>query len=497
MTYIDPLDESANEKWWKKATKSSAACSVVESIRDWNQAFLIRRGKDVIAANLPTKTVTCKHVAALPLELFVYEKYENDFLNILQKFQKLEKNGWNPVSQKRMRQYFEVMLAYAGCMRSALIHPLLPGGGRNFTVFFSPTRSCMSHVLTSLEKHNRCVCCKRQVKAHQKEKNVSQEQNDNLDNLEDENINGEDDDLMVDDVEEVEAKNKDFAFDSNKGTGEIVAIPATMCKTAEKGIRHFACESCVEDLEEKGAGCPLCETLIGRLRLDSGRQDLLRKKKEGTKHAGSVAAEEGSEDFEIYRRVYCKNLWGGFRASAKLESIIEDFFKIPVDEKALVVSFFKGKSFMLFAACFFDGVKSAHNGPTIWLCVVGISFFVGSLDLLEAMFHDLGIETARFDGDIPNDAREDELDRFKDDSSNCRVLLMTVQTGGTGLNLVCANHVWFVDRFWNPMVMAQCEDRCYRLGQKKDVDITYHDVNMTIDTVMSQISKSVVFFASS
>ena len=63
------------------------------------------------------------------------------------------------------------------------------------------------------------------------------------------------------------------------------------------------------------------------------------------------------------------------------------------------------------------------------------------------MFSDLEVETARFDGDIGNEDREEELRRFKN-RPECRILLMTVQTGGTGLNLVCANHVWFVDRFW-------------------------------------------------
>jgi len=38
--------------------------------------------------------------------------------------------------------------------------------------------------------------------------------------------------------------------------------------------------------------------------------------------------------------------------------------------------------------------------------------------------------------------------------------------------------------------MEQCEDRAYRLGQKRDVDITYHDVSYTIDDVMRYINDS-------
>lgn len=33
----------------------------------------------------------------------------------------------------------------------------------------------------------------------------------------------------------------------------------------------------------------------------------------------------------------------------------------------------------------------------------------------------------------------------------------------------------------------QCEDRCFRIGQTKEVDVTYHDVPYTIDDIMRKI----------
>lgn len=136
--------------------------------------------------------------------------------------------------------------------------------------------------------------------------------------------------------------------------------------------------------------------MLGRLHLDSGRQDLLKKKKEGNPQDDTVAVETQPEDMGIPRHIYCRGTLGGFKSTAKLESIVNDFRALPQDEKCLIVSFFKG-----------------------------------SLDLLEGIFDELGAETARFDGDISSDEREDELDRFKTRES-CRILLMTVQTGGTG-----------------------------------------------------------------
>ena len=66
---------------------------------------------------------------------------------------------------------------------------------------------------------------------------------------------------------------------------------------------------------------------------------------------------------------------------------------------------------------------------------------------------------------------------------------MTVQSGGVGLNVVEGNHIAFLDRWFNPFVHDQAEDRCFRLGQKKDVSVHYFDVGATVDEVMFQINK--------
>lgn len=42
----------------------------------------------------------------------------------------------------------------------------------------------------------------------------------------------------------------------------------------------------------------------------------------------------------------------------------------------------------------------------------------------------------------------------------------------------------FIDRWFNPFVHEQAEDRLYRLGQKRDVNVTYYDISYTIDQCM-------------
>ena len=52
-----------------------------------------------------------------------------------------------------------------------------------------------------------------------------------------------------------------------------------------------------------------------------------------------------------------------------------------------------------------------------------------------------------------------------------QVMLLSLQAGGVGLNLIGANHVFIVDMHWNPALEEQAADRCHRMGQKKDVFI--------------------------
>ena len=49
--------------------------------------------------------------------------------------------------------------------------------------------------------------------------------------------------------------------------------------------------------------------------------------------------------------------------------------------------------------------------------------------------------------------------------------VLSLQAGGTGLNLTNAQHVIHFDRWWNPAIEDQATDRAYRIGQTKDVQI--------------------------
>ena len=73
-------------------------------------------------------------------------------------------------------------------------------------------------------------------------------------------------------------------------------------------------------------------------------------------------------------------------------------------------------------------------------------------------------------GGIPQQKRQELVDRFQSPDGPS-IFVLTVKTGGTGLNLTAATHVFHYDRWWNPAVENQATDRAYRIGQKKNVQV--------------------------
>ena len=317
----------------------------------------------------------------------------------------------------------KMMLSCASCMNLALIHEILPDKGRQLSVLFSPSLSNNQAVKKKLERPDRCVCCKRRTKlASRRSKAVATTDLDALDSEGDDAIDEVD---IEDDIEGLGLSRSDHESDrnlfwqktiedekrqSNKkpGTGDILPIDATLCRfSAEADICHYACTSCIADMKKEDKFCPLCKDLLERSGCLNGTVETAK-----IDDCTDTVADEGVTPDVAAEHVYCKGVFGGFVASKKLHVLLDNFkTKVPVSDKVLLVSFFKG-----------------------------------TLDLLEAMFHANNIGVARFDGDIKANEREAQLNRFKT-SPLCRILLMTAHTGGTGLNIVEANHVWFADRY--------------------------------------------------
>ena len=74
-------------------------------------------------------------------------------------------------------------------------------------------------------------------------------------------------------------------------------------------------------------------------------------------------------------------------------------------------------------------------------------------------------------GAISGEARQNAVDQFQDSAAGFNAIIISPKAGGIGLTLTQANHVLHLERWWNPAIEDQCNDRAYRIGQKKDVTI--------------------------
>ena len=87
---------------------------------------------------------------------------------------------------------------------------------------------------------------------------------------------------------------------------------------------------------------------------------------------------------------------------------------------------------------------------------------------------------SRSQGDIPQYERGDIIERFKT-SNEHKALILSLRVGGLGLNLQEASYVFHLDRWWNPAVERQAEDRSHRMGQTIKVNVIKYSCAGTIE----------------
>lgn len=98
-----------------------------------------------------------------------------------------------------------------------------------------------------------------------------------------------------------------------------------------------------------------------------------------------------------------------------------------------------------------------------------VLIFANYLHALECVASDLeaaGLEYLVMTGATRD--RQNLVNRFQEDES-IRVFLMTLKTGGLGLNLTAADYVFIFDPWWNKAAENQAIDRTHRIGQDKKV----------------------------
>ncbi len=112
--------------------------------------------------------------------------------------------------------------------------------------------------------------------------------------------------------------------------------------------------------------------------------------------------------------------------------------------------------------------------------------FIQTLEHTEKMLKEAGIPVFVLHGSIPTKQRQKVLREFNE-SNGGAVLVMTLKTGGVGLNLTKASYVFHLEPWWNPSVENQATDRAHRLGQKKAVQVFRYIMHESLEEKMEQL----------
>ena len=89
-------------------------------------------------------------------------------------------------------------------------------------------------------------------------------------------------------------------------------------------------------------------------------------------------------------------------------------------------------------------------------------------------------------GDMPLEARSVAIERFRRRAEH-KAMVISLRAGGLGLNLQEASYVFHLDRWWNPAVERQAEDRAHRMGQTVKVNVIKYSCAGTIEERIDKI----------
>ncbi|PNY25409.1 DNA excision repair protein ERCC-6-like 2 [Tolypocladium capitatum] len=102
--------------------------------------------------------------------------------------------------------------------------------------------------------------------------------------------------------------------------------------------------------------------------------------------------------------------------------------------------------------------------------VLVFSHSVRLLRILHHLFTNTSYNVSYLDGSLSYEQRQEVVDTFNSDPTQF-VFLISTKAGGVGLNITSANKVVIIDPHWNPSYDLQAQDRAYRIGQTRDVEV--------------------------
>jgi len=233
-----------------------------------------------------------------------------------------------------MKKLFTELMASMTLMRASLIHPVMPGDGREITMKLSPTRNKMlSKVGRKIA--SQCVCCTKNPTITVRKQDDAKPKSSRRDEE-----GGSDEAMESSDAEDSDYLSHDESDENDDEwlkrrqkeieiKGPLVPVPEYMCDCS-KTCRHFIhskCLECIESGEAPISICPRCHDLHNRLIRSEG----------STKYCSNIS---------LFPKLFPESR--GITPSTKIQAIIDWFLRVPKGEKAIIYSLFtESLDFML------------------------------------------------------------------------------------------------------------------------------------------------------
>ncbi|EGG12934.1 uncharacterized protein MELLADRAFT_87196 [Melampsora larici-populina 98AG31] len=128
--------------------------------------------------------------------------------------------------------------------------------------------------------------------------------------------------------------------------------------------------------------------------------------------------------------------------------------------------------------------KKSHGGGKSVIYTQWKSF----IDWIIMAFDNSGITYRQLHGDQSTFERTSQLNSFTKDP-NVEAFVVSIEAGGVGLNMTCADEVYLMDAHWNPQVVQQAVDRLHRIGQAKSVRVFHVVTGQSIEQHLYNVQK--------
>lgn len=114
------------------------------------------------------------------------------------------------------------------------------------------------------------------------------------------------------------------------------------------------------------------------------------------------------------------------------------------------------------------------------------SNFLSTLFEIENLCKQKNYSTSIMHGGLSSKDRQKMLTKFNE-RDGASILIMTLKTGGVGLNLTKANYIFHIEPWWNPASENQATDRAHRMGQTKNVQVYRYIMKDSVEEKIQEL----------